>query len=147
MYNELIDKCKVLKSDKNAILPYKSKLSDVGYDLNIIKVYKKINSVTTLYDTGLKINVDNGYYSEIVPRSSLSKSGYILTNSIGIIEKSYNGNLLISLTKIDPDAKVIEFPFRCCQLIFKPQLYLNMIEVCDSFEKTTRDDGGFGSTC
>ena len=119
----------------------------MGYDLTIIKEVKKLNENTTLYDTGLKISVAYGYYTEIVPRSSLSKSGYVLSNSVGIIEKSYNGNLYVSLTKVDKDSKNIELPFRCCQLIFKQQIYMNIIEIVDDLnEETTRNDGGFGST-
>jgi hypothetical protein len=33
-----------------------------------------------------------GYYTEIVPRSSISKFGYILSNNIGIIDNNYRGN-------------------------------------------------------
>jgi deoxyuridine 5'-triphosphate nucleotidohydrolase len=142
-----LDTCKIFKTDKNAILPDKKNISDVGYDLTIIKEVKKLNENTTLYDTGLKISVTYGYYIEIVPRSSLSKSGYILSNSIGIIEKSYNGNLYVSLTKVDQNSKDIELPFRCCQLIFKQQIYMDIIEVVDDLNKeTTRNNGGFGST-
>lgn len=59
---------------------------------------------TILYDTGIKINVKYGYYAEVVPRSSLSKSGYMLANSIGIIDNSYRNNIFVALTKINPDA-------------------------------------------
>ena len=54
-----------------------------------------------MYDTGIQVKPQYGYYFEIVPRSSLSKSGYILANSIGIIDPSYSGNLYIVLIKID----------------------------------------------
>jgi deoxyuridine 5'-triphosphate nucleotidohydrolase len=143
------NKCKILKTDENAIIPTKGHNSDVGYDLTIIKKIKQLNDTTTLYDTGLKINVDYGYYVEIVPRSSLSKSGYMLANSIGIIEKSYTGNLLIALSKIDKNSKEIELPFRCCQMIFKQQIYLDIEEIYeeeDNIVITTRNNGGFGSS-
>lgn len=141
-----LNTCKVYKTDKNAILPSKKNISDVGYDLTIIKEVKKLNKNTILYDTGLKINIDYGYYTEIVPRSSLSKSGWILSNSIGIIDLSYNGNLFIALTKIEPDAPDLQLPFRCCQLIIRQQIHINMIEVAEDFEETVRNTGGFGST-
>lgn len=108
-YNE-IDTCGFYKTDPNAVTPTKGNFSDVGYDLTIIKVFKQINNTTTLYDTGIKVFPKFGYYSEIVPRSSLSKSGYMLANSIGIIELSYLGNLYIALTKIDKDSPDLELP-------------------------------------
>ncbi len=146
-YNFLIPRCCFIKTDETAITPSKTNWSDVGYDLSIIKKVKDINSKTSLYDTGIKIQLDFGFYSEIVPRSSIIKSGYILSNNIGIIDNSYRGNLMIALTKIVDDAIEIEFPFKCCQLIFKKQLYINLEEVRDrSLDETKRKDGGFGST-
>jgi len=146
-YNYLIPRCCFIKTDENAISPSKTNWSDVGYDLSIIKKIKDINSKTALYDTGIKIQLDFGYYSEIVPRSSIIKSGYILSNNIGIIDNSYRGNLMIALTKIADDAIEIEFPFKCCQLIFKKQVFINLEEVRDkSLDDTKRNEGGFGST-
>jgi len=141
-----LPECFVFKTDKNAILPNKNKPSDVGYDLTIIKEEKKLNNKVTLYDTGIRLRVNHGLYVEVVPRSSLSKSGYILANSIGIIDNSYNGNIFIALAKIDDDSPNIELPFRCCQLIFRQQMNVNIIEVADKFDETSRDEGGFGSS-
>lgn len=143
-----LDKCRIYKKDINAILPTKSNESDVGYDLTIIKEYKQLTPSTILYDTGIILNVDYGYYIEIVPRSSLSKSGYMLANSIGIIEKSYSGTLLVALTKIDKDMPDLTLPFKCCQLIFKVQISLHIEEMSNlnTLEKTNRNSGGFGST-
>jgi deoxyuridine 5'-triphosphate nucleotidohydrolase len=138
--------CKILKTDSNAILPSKTKESDVGYDLSIIKVAKKLSNMVTLFDTGIKISVEHGYYAEVVPRSSISKSGYILANSIGIIDRAYSGNILVALLKVDPDAPEITLPFRCCQLIFRPQIHMHIKEVTESFDETSRNEGGFGST-
>ncbi len=127
----------------DAVTPVKSNFSDVGYDLSIIGISKVLNSSTILYKTGIKLDIPIGYYVEIVPRSSLSKSGYILANSIGIIDCSYKGELLIALCKLGNEE--IEFPFRCCQLIMRRQLFPDMIEV-DTVGDSKRHDGGFGST-
>lgn len=146
-HNYLIPRCCFLRVDEKAVIPSKANWSDVGYDLSIIKKVKDFNSRTALYDTGIKISLDFGYYAEIVPRSSISKSGYILSNNIGIIDNSYRGNLLIALTKIADDAIEIEYPFKCCQLIFKSQVYVNMEEIKDrDLDITKRQEGGFGST-
>lgn len=146
-HNYLIPTCSFIRVDNNAVVPSKTNWSDVGYDLSIIKKVKDFNSKTALYDTGIKIVMDFGYYAEIVPRSSISKSGYILSNNIGIIDNSYRGNLLIALTKIADDAIEIEYPFKCCQLIFKNQVYVNMVEVESGLaDETKRQEGGFGST-
>ena len=144
--NGRLPQCHVYKDDSNAVFPKKGKPSDVGYDLTVIKESKKWHNNITLYDTGIKIKVQHGYYAEVVPRSSLSKSGYMLANSIGVIDANYTGNIYIALVKVDPSAPDIELPFRCCQLIFRRQHYLDLIEVDQPFDSTTRDAGGFGST-
>ena len=138
---------KVFKTDENAIIPKKAFQEDAGYDLTIIKKIKDFNSRSSLYDTGIKIEIDEGYYTEIVPRSSISKSGYILANNIGIIDNHYRGNLMIALTKIADDAPEIELPFKCCQLIVREQILSNLIEINENnLSETKRNEGGFGST-
>jgi len=131
-----LPKCEIFKTDQNAIIPNKHKLSDVGYDLTIIKEKTKWLHNITIYDTGIKVNVPNGYYCEVVPRSSLSKSGYMLANSIGIIDRSYKSNIYIALIKIDPTAENIKLPFKCCQLIFRKQIHMEINEVDIDFEKS-----------
>lgn len=144
-YNLTLPKCYIIKDDINAITPTKAHWSDVGFDLSIIKKVKDLNSRTILYDTGIKIELDFGYYAEIVPRSSISKTGYILANNVGIIDNSYRGNLMIALTKIADDAIEIEYPFKCCQLIIKKQVIVGIEEV-GNITNTMRQEGGFGSS-
>ena len=121
-------------------------MSDAGYDLTIISIYKSFSSKTKLYDTGIKLDIPNGYYVEIVPRSSISKSGYILSNNIGIIDQGYKGNLYVALTKIDDEMPDLTLPFKCCQLLIKKQIYANFIETNKLLEDSNRNIGGFGST-
>jgi deoxyuridine 5'-triphosphate nucleotidohydrolase len=140
-----LPKCSFLLVDEQAHRPCKARPSDAGYDITIIKEFKTLTSNTKLYDTGVKVIPAIGYYTELVPRSSLSKSGYMLANSVGILDASYTGNILVALTKIDPNIPDLTLPFKCCQLIFKEQIFVNLEEIqtkCD----TTRNDGGFGST-
>ncbi len=136
---------KYMKISDNAIIPMKANFSDVGYDLSIIGIHSVMSASTTLYKTGIKLEIPIGYYVEIVPRSSISKSGYILANSIGIIDCSYKGELLVALAKINTDTCDITFPFRCCQLIMRKQIFPDMIEV-NQIETTKRLEGGFGSS-
>lgn len=138
--------CKVTVKDKHAVVPSKVRESDVGYDLTIIRKVKDFNNTTSLYDTGISIEIQPGYYAEIVPRSSISKSGYILANNIGIIDPGYRGNLYVALSKIDKESLDIELPFKCCQLIIKKQSFVNLYVDNDNITETNRNSGGFGST-
>lgn len=136
---------KMKKIHNDAITPIKANFSDVGYDLIAIGISKQINKNTILCNTGIKLDIPPNYYVEIAPRSSIMKSGYMLANSIGIIDCSYKGELLIALTKVDDTAPEISFPFRCCQLIMKKQIFAIMLEV-DDVSESKRGEGGFGSS-
>jgi len=138
--------CQVRKVHPDAIIPFKVHESDAGYDLTIIKEHKHINNVVTLYDTGIQIQMTKGYYAEIIPRSSIIKTGYMLANNVGIIDNDYRGNLYIALAKIDHLQPNIELPLRCAQLIFRKQEYANFVLIDDFDETTDRGSGGFGST-
>lgn len=144
---ENVPTCNVVKTREDAVIPFKSRLSDVGYDLTIIDVKKKISDKCTLYTTGIIVEIDSDWYTEIVPRSSLIKTGYIMTNSVGIIESTYKGELMIAMTKIDENAPDIELPYRGFQLIIRKQYHVKMNEIeIDKLQNSKRGDGGFGST-
>jgi dUTP pyrophosphatase len=129
----------------NAVPPKKAFSSDTGFDLTIISIEKEINQVVTLYDTGIRAHVDDGYYLEVVPRSSIIKSGYMLANSVGIIDSHYRGNIYVALAKIDPQAKPIELPFKGFQLIVRNLVNVDLVND-HVLENTERGTGGFGST-
>jgi deoxyuridine 5'-triphosphate nucleotidohydrolase len=140
-----IPACLFIKKDPRAVVPFKNRLSDVGLDLTAIEKVKDINSTTVMLETGIIVSPPLGYYSKIYPRSSLVKSGYMLVNSVGIIDGTYRDTLKICLVKVNPQAPELIFPFKCCQLIFEKQIYMEMEEV-GGLDATTRDVGGFGST-
>jgi hypothetical protein len=54
---------------------------------------------------------------------------------------------MVALTKICDDAPEIVFPFKCCQLIVRKQVFPNIFEIEEnSLSSTERNEGGFGST-
>lgn len=129
---------------QDAVVPKKGTEYSVGYDLTAIRVHSKVGN-TTFYGTGLQVKTDEGYYTEILPRSSLSKTGYVLANSVGVIDPDYRGELLIALTKVDSSMPDLVVPFTRCQLIVRELCSYDLEEV-EELDKTVRNDGGFGST-
>jgi deoxyuridine 5'-triphosphate nucleotidohydrolase len=140
-----IPRCKFSKTYEDACIPEKNWASDEGYDLTITKEHKKISSKTSLYNTGISVEPPNGYYTIVVPRSSISKSGYIMSNSHGVIDKSYRGPLLIALTKIDDSLPDLKLPFKCGQLILQKSTHF-LLDKVEELISTKRGNGGFGST-
>ena len=133
----------------NAIIPTKAYPSDTGYDLSIITIEKIIttmsgNNEIITYDTGIAVACTEGYYTEVVPRSSFSKTGYMLANSVGIIDASYRGSIKIVITG-DKQLPTLQLPFKGFQLIIRKRVDAE-VEVVDELDETVRGDGGFGST-
>lgn len=119
----LLPKCKINLINQSAIFPTKENASDIGYDIHIIKRYKTISEKIIIYDTGIQILPKFGYYYELIPTFNLSTTGYILSNSVGIINPINKDNtkktLLITLIKVDKTMQDINLPFKCCQLLLK----------------------------
>lgn len=139
---------KALRVDKRAVLPSKLRVSDSGYDITIIDKYKDTYKNTALYRTGIKVQISHGYYLDMAPRSSIVKTGYILSNSLAIIDRGYIGEIYVALTKIDENMPDLEFPCKICQLIPRPIIHIPIEEVFseDDLFKTSRADSGFGSS-
>jgi dUTP pyrophosphatase len=135
---------RVKRTAPEAQLPSKSRASDAGYDLTAIKVLKT-HGIVTFYDTGIIVQPEYGYYFDVVPRSSLSKSGYILANSVGVIDATYRGTVILALMKIDPTAPDITLPARICQMIPRRLHHVDIQEV-ENVDETERGEKGFGSS-
>jgi deoxyuridine 5'-triphosphate nucleotidohydrolase len=133
-----------VKADRAAVPPRKTRVSDSGYDLTVITKVKSVGRVE-FYDTGIKIQPDFGWYFDVVARSSLTKTGYIIANAVGVIDRTYVGTVIVPLIKIDADAPDLPLPATIAQLIPRPIVHAEVVEV-EAFDDTERGAGGFGST-
>lgn len=144
----------IWRTHPHAVLPSKTIQSDVGFDLTVIKEHKIVRAglwkdSVIMYDTGIKVQVPEGYYVEVVPRSSLSKTGWVMANSVGIIDNTYTGNILVALARIDPHAEEIPMPFKGFQIIVREQCFPSIHDMTgheNLIPSTMRGEGGFGST-
>lgn len=137
---------KCIKNDSLAVIPSKVRMSDAGMDLTVIKLIKVVGDVY-FYDTCISIVPSSGYYFKVYPRSSISKTGYMLANGVGVIDETYTGNVIIALRKMSPDVTDLELPCKIAQLIPERCIYSKMVETSSSDKiLTSRGSGGFGST-
>lgn len=145
----------VKKSTPEAVIPTKASPSDIGYDLTIISREtiltgtwhgRVMDPEVLLFDTGISVEPDNGYYVEVVPRSSLSRTGYIMANSVGVIDPTYRGTIKVALIKIDKYAPDIPLPFKGFQLIVRKIENADFVCTESELSTTNRGAGGFGST-
>lgn len=145
-----------LKKSKDAVVPERAGPNEIGFDLTLIRKVKDIDDYTVMYDTDIVIKPPDGFYVEIVPRSSIVKSGWFMANSIGIIDPTYRDTLKVVLKRMDKTQKEVELPSRLCQLILRPVYRIVKVDektkvrseemiVVESLDETERK-GGFGST-
>ena len=83
------------------------------------------------------------YY--LYPRSSISKTPLRMSNSVGIIDAGYRGNIMASVDNISDNSFTIEKGSRLFQ-ICGPTLSNITFELTDVLSNTSRGEGGFGST-
>jgi dUTP pyrophosphatase len=129
--------------------PRKGHQEDAGIDLAISRVLQVFRHQTTCYDTGIHFRIPQGCWLLLAARSSLAKTGYILSNSVGIIDNGYRGSIKVCLTKIDSTYPDLVLPLYCVQVIPIASLDVSLRSIvsdCRILEETSRADGSFGST-
>lgn len=144
-YKEDTLQIQFVRKDSRAIPPRKGEPQAAGHDLSIISVNSKSNNIT-VFDTGLSIQPPTGYHTEIFPRSStVSRYGYMLGNSIGLIDEGYRGNLLLCMVKVDETKPEPPLGTKIAQLVLRKTFDYEMVPV-GSLSDSVRGTGGFGST-
>ena len=136
----------VKKLIPEAIVPSKAHPLDTGFDISVVHIVKQeFGPGVVLYGTGLVVRPPDGYYIDLVARSSLCKTGWMVANCVGIIDAQYRGELCVPLCKINENAKPLELPARIGQIIIR-ELHVCDIEEVDEINSTQRGVGGFGSS-
>ena len=128
----------------DALPPQKNRMSDAGFDLHLVKKIKEKDGVS-FWDTGVQVEPPIGYYFDLVGRSSISKTGFMLANNVGIIDAGYRGNIIVALVRLDGKEHNLDLPCKLVQLIPRKMNFM-MGEQVEAFEETSRNDsGGLGS--
>ena len=82
----------------------------------------------------------------LLPRSSIYKTGYMMANSVGVIDSSYRGILCAPVISTMPDAPGFVRGERHFQIVAPDMGHIHTIHRVASLPQTLRGDGGFGST-
>ncbi len=102
---------------------------------------------TVLLPTGVAIYIaSQDIAAVILPRSGLGhKHGIVLGNLVGLIDSDYQGELKISCWNRNEEHFTVNPGDRIAQLVFLP-IVKATFTVVDDFTKTSRGQGGFGSS-
>ena len=140
-------KVKIKKLDSKAVIPTYAKPGDAGMDIYATSM--KFTEDYIEYGTGLSFEVPEGYVMLIFPRSSVSNKDLILTNSVGVLDSGYRGELKFRYRVVKPVGKLKMDLYnpgdRIGQIMIIPYPTIEFEEV-DSLSSSERGEGGFGSS-
>lgn len=145
---------KIKKLSQDAIIPTYAKHGDAAMDLTATsKSYDDHGNV--VYGTSLAFEIPNGYVGLLFPRSSNAKTHLLLSNSVGVIDSGYRGEVMIKFKKTYNDvvdgelyhnvSSQYQIGDRIGQIIIMPYPQVTFTEV-DELSSSDRGIGGFGST-
>ena len=141
---------KIRLTDKT-LMPTRANKTDAGLDLRASEGKLILASTPTLIDTGVSVQIPPGHVGLVFSRSGLAKHGITLSNSVGVIDSDYRGNIMVSvICNADNERDVfINKGDRIAQLVVVP-IVLPQVWVVDEDDEewlnTARGTGGFGST-
>lgn len=144
VYLQLPTRIKVARED---LIPNRAFPSDAGADLVAKDTVWLQPFKRTLVPTGVHVEIPIGYVGLLFPRSSLSKQNIVMTNSVGVIDADYRGEIMASLMYIgnNESGEHVLQGERIVQLVMVPIMLPRFVTV-DELSETERGKGGFGST-
>lgn len=132
---------KVKKLDPQAVVPKYAKQGDAGLDLTAVSVKHCTNYVE--YGTGLGVEIEAGNVGLLFPRSSISKTGHRLLNSVGVIDSGYRGEIKVRMSWANTNPYDIGDKIAQLVIVELPKV---VIEEVQELNDSDRGEGGFGST-
>ena len=111
------------------------------YDQNI-----PAHTYGNMVKTGVKIQLPEGWLAMILPRSSIGlKTPLRLSNSVGLIDSGYRGELGVIYDNTSDNDYEIKAGDRVAQLLVMPS-YRFQAKVVNSLEDSDRGETGFGDS-
>ena len=135
-------KIKLLR--ENAKVPTRGSQFAAGADLYSVENSIVLPNVRIVIPTGIAIELPEGFWAQIAPRSGLAVQRGIMTMA-GVIDSDYRGEIKVVLYNSSPTKVTINAGDRIAQLIIH-KLFSCEFEQVTELSDTVRADGGFGST-
>lgn len=138
----------IKRINEKAIIPTRGSEYAAGYDLYacVDKVVQIKPHETVKIGTGLSIEIPDGYYGDIRPRSGkATKEGLRPANTPGTVDSDYRGEVIVAIHNDFDTVGTIEPNERIAQMVILPYLSVTFNEV-DELSDTDRGTHGFGST-
>lgn len=116
-----------------------------GFDLTAITREYDENNQVWEYSTGIAVEIPKGFVGLIFPRSSVFRTGVILSNCCGVIDSDYRGDVKVKFYSLWELQVPYQIGERVCQLVIVPTPEVEYIQ-SEELSPTSRGTGGYGST-
>lgn len=124
---------------------------NAGVDLVTVEDWVLGHGETHLLDLGVKAmlmrnDTNTPSHFWLLPRSSIFKTGYLMANSVGVIDLTYRGTLKAPVVAIAPGAAGFKAGARHFQIVAPDMGWIKEVRLVQALPDTERGEGGFGST-
>ncbi|MCF7808853.1 MAG: dUTP diphosphatase [Candidatus Marinimicrobia bacterium] len=118
---------------------------DAGLDLFVMESLTIPGGETLPIKLQISCETATGQPYYLIPRSSISKTPLRMSNSIGLIDGGYRGEIIAMVDNIKSDDYTVNAGDRLFQLVAMDGSPITF-ELVEELSDTTRGSGGFGST-
>jgi len=132
------------KLSEHAKAPTRGSAVAAGYDLYAAEDMVIEAGKRACVKTDIQIEVPDGTYGRVAPRSGLAAKHGIDVGA-GVIDKDYRGNVMVLLFNFGESAFNVGRGDRIAQLVLE-KISMAELEELPSLDETDRGEGGFGST-
>ncbi len=136
---------KVVLHHHLASKPTKGSVGAIGYDLYSCQDYRIPARKWTAVNTGVSIQMPDGCYGRVAPRSGLT-AVYGLDVGAGVIDADFRGMIQVILFNHNDQDYVVKVGDRIAQLILEQALTNVEVVQVEKLDDTERGQGGLGST-
>ena len=147
--SQCLNRLNFIKLSENAVMPKRATPGAAGMDLCacIEKNVLLKSGERTLIHTGIAVALPSSEYVALLfARSGLAiKHGITLSNSVGVIDSDYRGEICVGLCNLGDEDYTISPGERIAQLVITKVETPEPVEV-EFLDDTARGTGGFGST-
>ena len=137
---------KLKRLHERATVPAKANAHDAGLDFTAVE--EEFDPVTgsITYKLGWAVEIPENHVGLLFARSSIVKKDLILSNSVGVIDSGYRGELMAKFKGLIPTrAKKYVVGDKVVQLVIIPIPSVEL-EIVDELTNSERGTGGYGSS-
>ena len=137
-------KIRFKKLHPDAVMPKRATDGAAGFDLTAVwQTWKDGGKVH--YDTGIAVEIPTGYVGLVFQRSSVHKTGLMLSCCVGVIDSDFRSSISMIFNVGYGGCSPYKAGDRIGQIVFVPVPAVELVEA-DELSETARGMGGYGST-